>query len=136
MLYAMPMNISVSILCAPYTDQTALSAYKFVLSALSKEHTIKRIFFYGDGVLNASHLNTPPQDEINLYKGWADLADKHGLELVVCIASALRRGVIDQEEATRYEKKGYSLDAPFILSGLGQLMDAAIESDRLITFGT
>lgn len=130
------MIFSVSILSAPYTDQAAFSAYKFVEAALSKKHEVRRIFFYGEGVLNANHLNTPPQDEINLYEAWKELASSHQVELIVCIASALRRGVLDEDEAKRYEKDGHSMQAPFILSGLGQLMDAAIESDRLITFGS
>jgi len=130
------MIFSISVLSAPYTDQTAFSAYKFAEAALSQGHHIKRVFFYGEGVLNANHLNTPPQDEIDLHEAWRELASSHQIELIVCIASALRRGIIDQSEAKRYEKIGHSMQAPFILSGLGQLMDAAIESDRLITFGS
>jgi tRNA 2-thiouridine synthesizing protein D len=130
------MIFSISVLSAPYTDQAAFSAYKFVESALAKGHSVKRVFFYGEGVLNANHLNTPPQDEIDLHEAWKKLASTHQVELIVCIASALRRGVLDQNEAKRYEKDGYSMLAPFILSGLGQLVDAAIESDRLITFGS
>ena len=130
------MIISISVLSAPYTDQSAFSAYKFAQAALVKGHEIKRVFFYSEGVLNASHLNTPPQDEIDLHKAWSELANRYELELIVCIASALRRGMLDKEEAKRYEKEGHSISSPFILSGLGQLMDAAIESNRLITFGS
>lgn len=130
------MIFSVSVLSAPYADQAAFSAYKFVEASLHNGHEVRRVFFYGEGVLNANHLNTPPQDEIDLYEAWKTLASSHQVELIVCIASALRRGVLDQNEAQRYEKNGSSMQAPFILSGLGQLMDAAIESDRLITFGS
>ena len=136
MLHNLVMIFSVTVLSAPYTDQSAFSAYKFVVAALSKGHSVKRVFFYGEGVLNANHLNTPPQDEINLHEAWKELASKHDIELIVCIASALRRGVLDQDESRRYEKKGYAMQTPFILSGLGQLMDAAIDSNRLITFGS
>jgi len=129
------MIFSVCVLCAPYTSQEAFAAYQFVQAAITKGHTIHRVFFHGDGVLNANCLNTPPQDELNLHTAWVDLANTYKIELVVCIASALRRGIIDQDEAQRYEKPAYSLQAPFILSGLGQLIDAIIESDRFISFG-
>jgi tRNA 2-thiouridine synthesizing protein D len=57
------------------------------------------------------------------------------MDLVVCIAAALRRGVLNQEEAERYEKSTHNLAQEFNISGLGQLVDAAVNSDRLITFG-
>ena len=50
-------------------------------------------------------------------------------------AAAVRRGVLDANEAQRYEKPGHNLHEGFELSGLGQLTEAAIVSDRMITFG-
>jgi tRNA 2-thiouridine synthesizing protein D len=47
----------------------------------------------------------------------------------------LRRGIINATEAERYEKQGHNLTDEFVLSGLGQLVEAGLESDRLITFG-
>ena len=55
--------------------------------------------------------------------------------MVVCIAAALKRGILNQEEAERYEKPAHNLRDGFAISGLGQLVDAALMSDRLITFG-
>jgi ribosome-binding ATPase YchF (GTP1/OBG family) len=52
-----------------------------------------------------------------------------------CIAAALRRGVLNAEEATRYQRSAVNLEAPWALSGLGQLHDAAQAADRLICFG-
>lgn len=129
------MIFSISVLCSPHASQEAFAAYQFVQAAIAKGYIVRRVFFHGDGVLNACCLNTPPQDELNLYAAWVDLANTHKIELVVCIASALRRGIIDQDEAQRYEKPAHSLQPPFILSGLGQLIDAIIESDRFISFG-
>ena len=66
---------------------------------------------------------------------WSKLAQEHNLDLVTCIAAALKRGELDQSEAKRYDKDSFNLTAPFELSGLGQLLDAQINSDQLITFG-
>jgi tRNA 2-thiouridine synthesizing protein D len=53
----------------------------------------------------------------------------------VCVASALRRGMLDPTEASRYEHDAASVAPEFTISGLGQLIDAAIDCDRLVTFG-
>ena len=54
---------------------------------------------------------------------------------MVCIAAALRRGVVDQTEADRYQLPGSNLRDGYELSGLGQLVDAALTADRVVTFG-
>ncbi len=77
-----------------------------------------------------------PQDEVNLHEAWRLLAEENDLELVICVASALRRGILDQTEASRYEKPLGNVEAPFIISGLGQLIDGTINADRTMTFGS
>lgn len=129
------MKFSLAIYSAPYTSQASDTAYRFACALLESGHCIYRVFFYQDGVHNASHLTTPPQDETNLPASWQQLAQVHNIDLVVCIAAALRRGVLNQEEAERYEKSTHNLAQEFTISGLGQLVDAAVSSDRLITFG-
>ncbi len=128
------MNFSLLILASPYSQQGGLSALKFANTCLDQGHEIYRVFFYHDAVHTASSLQTPQQDETNLFKQWQELADKHQIDLVTCIAAALKRGVLDQSEAKRYDKDNCNLQAPFELSGLGQLLDAQIHSDQLITF--
>ncbi|MGO2503745.1 MAG: sulfurtransferase complex subunit TusD, partial [Cobetia marina] len=46
----------------------------------------------------------------------------------------LRRGMLDEREAARHGKQGATLEAPFELTGLGQLVEATLENDHLITF--
>ncbi|MCY1175138.1 putative sulfurtransferase DsrE [compost metagenome] len=60
---------------------------------------------------------------------------KHQLDGVVCIAAALRRGVLNPEEARRYERPAANLAEGWELSGLGQLHEAAQMADRLVSFG-
>ena len=86
-------------------------------------------------MLTGTELASPPQDEINLYSAWNELNESHSVELVVCISACLRRGIINASEAARYEKSASNLAPGFVLSGLGQLVEAGLESERLITFG-
>ena len=76
-----------------------------------------------------------PQDEDSLIQPWINLAEQRAVELIVCISSALKRGMLDASEAERYDKPGATLHPAFSISGLRQLVDARINSDRMITFG-
>ena len=129
------MIFSIVVTGAPYSSQASTSALQFSKSLLKLGHRIHRVFFYADGVHSGSALAAPPQDETNIPADWAALAREHELDLVVCIAAAVRRGVLDQNEARRYEKNGHNLGDDFNLSGLGQLVEAGILSDRVVTFG-
>ncbi len=77
----------------------------------------------------------PPQDDRNLQKAWTDLAQKYKLDLVVCIAAAQRRGILDEGEAKRHGKDADNIAPGFRISGLGQLVEAGIVADRLVVFG-
>lgn len=129
------MKFSIVVNAAPHSNEGGRSAYHFARAALAGGHEIYRIFFYHDGVLNANSLNQLAQDETDLQAQWVELAHEHGFELAVCIASALRRGVLDASEADRYDKPVSNLHAAFTIVGLGQLVDADLHSDRLVTFG-
>ncbi|WP_251359737.1 sulfurtransferase complex subunit TusD [Kangiella sp. TOML190] len=126
---------SLLVTANPYSQQGQYSALAFARSLLQLGHNLKRVFFYSDGVLVASRLNCPPSDEINLTKAWATLAIEQDVELTVCVTAALVRGIVNQAEAERNALTGDNLDPAFELSGLGQLSEALLESDRLITFG-
>lgn len=128
------MNFTLNVCGAPLSSQSADSAYRFASAALASGHQIDRIFFYGDGVLCANSLQSPPSDELNLFSKWSELANKYQLSLIVCIAAAVRRGILNQDEAKRYNKAQYNLTAPFEVSGLGQLIESVVNSDRTLTF--
>ena len=51
------------------------------------------------------------------------------------MAAAQRRGLLDADEAQRHGKDADNIAPGFRISGLGQLIEAAIQSDRLVTFG-
>ena len=129
------MKFGIVVNEGPYTHQASDTAYQFAKAALEKGHEVIRVFFYHDGVNNATRLTIPPQDDRNVQKNWSELGEKHSLDLVVCIAAAQRRGILDANEAKRQGKDADNIAPFFRISGLGQLIDAGINADRLVTFG-
>ena len=111
----------------PYQHQASDSAYNFTKAALEKGHEIFRVFFYNDGVYNGTRLGVPPQDDRNIPKLWQELAEQHELDLVVCVAAAQRRGILDADEAKRHGKDADNIAPKFRISGLGQVIEAGIQ---------
>ncbi|GEN24562.1 sulfurtransferase complex subunit TusD [Halomonas cupida] len=128
------MRYGILLLGAPYSNQAAHSALRFARTIIARGHQLDSVFFYHEGVHNAARLAAPPQDEPHLVDGWAELQREHGVKLDVCIAAALRRGLMDEEQAGRHGKEGHSVERPFELTGLGQLVDLGLRCDRLVTF--
>ncbi|MEL6710634.1 MAG: sulfurtransferase complex subunit TusD [Pseudomonadota bacterium] len=129
------MKFTIQVNDGPYQHQASDSAYHFTLAALHKGHQIVRVFFYHDGVLNSSHLITPPQDDRHVVARWSQLATDFAVDLVVCVAAAQRRGIVDEAEASRHGLAVANIAPGFRLGGLGQLVEAVLSGDRLITFG-
>lgn len=129
------MKFGILINVGPYQHQASDSAYHFAKAAIDRGHEVFRIFFYHDGVNNGTRLTTPPRDDRNVVARWSALAEEHGVDLVLCVAAAQRRGIADADEAARHGKDADNIAPGFRISGLGQLIEAAIEADRLVTFG-
>lgn len=115
------------------TDQS-IRALDFARAVIQKGHAVKGVFFYEDGVLNASQYIMPESDEPNPSNEWRQLAFNHQIELHVCIAAAQRRGILDNEIAKVHKLQGHSADPMFRLSGLGQLAELILSTDRFIQF--
>ncbi len=128
------MKFAIAVFSATHAPSSR-RALLFAQAALAGGHEIVRLFFYQDGVFNAANNLVTPQDEQDIARQWREFVSQHQLDGVVCIAAALRRGVLNTEEAARYQRSAVNLDAPWALSGLGQLHDAAQAADRLICFG-
>jgi tRNA 2-thiouridine synthesizing protein D len=118
------MKYGILILDGPYNHQASDSAYNFIKAAMDKGHEIAGIFFYNDGVLNSNKHIDPPADDRNIANRWKELGAT-GIDIVICIAAAKRRGITDDAvlENTR-------------ISGLGQLVDMTLNADRMLTFGS
>ena len=120
---------------APQSGEAANSALRFAGTLLEMGHHIERLFFYGDGVINSSNLTVMPQDETNLPAVWNALIEENGLSSVVCVSSAIRRGIVDSAEARRHELPASSCYTSSEIGGLGQLIEALSNCDRTLSFG-
>ncbi len=129
------MKFGIVVSEGPYTHQASDSAYHFVKAAIEGGHEVPRVFFYHDGVNIGTRLSVPPQDERNIQEQWTAIAKENSIDLVICIAAAQRRGMLDENEAKRQGKDADNIAEGFRISGLGQLIEMGIQSDRLITFG-
>lgn len=129
------MKYSILIQGSPFSTKACHSAYTFSQTLLAATtHQLEGVFFYGDSVLIANKLMQPPRDEYNITSAWQQLAEQHNIPLYICIAAAVRRGIINETEMQRYELSGHTLAAPFQLEGLGSLVQLMTTTDRLITF--
>jgi tRNA 2-thiouridine synthesizing protein D len=128
------MNIAIAIHGDAATSESPRLALRFARAAVAKGHGIHRVFFYHAGVNLANSLIVQPQGEADPSAEWAAFATEQGIELAVCIAAALRRGVLGSEDAARYERAATNVSAPFQIVGLGQMVEAAITADRFVTF--
>lgn len=117
-----------------YGTQAARSAYQFARAVIGQGHTLVRVFFYQDGVYNGSALTAPASDEFDLLAAWQQLAGEHQVELQTCVAAALRRGVVSEQEAKQNQLPGSNLAAGFEQAGLGGLAEAMLTADRIIQF--
>ncbi len=129
------MKFAILVNEGPYQHQASDSAYQFAVAALESGHEVDRVFFYHDGVNNGTNLSTPPQDDRHIQKRWTALAQEKKVDLVLCVAACQRRGMVDDGERERNKKDATNIADGFRISGLGQLIEAGIEADRLITFG-
>lgn len=128
------MEFAMMVLGAPYSHQAVHSAIRFAEALPLSGHRLATAFFYHDGVYTASRLVTPPQDEPHLTARWQAIVQAQDTQLQVCIAAALRRGIIDAGEAERHTLPCANLAEGFMLAGLSEWLVAARQCDRTITF--
>ncbi|MGD8119224.1 MULTISPECIES: sulfurtransferase complex subunit TusD [unclassified Vibrio] len=126
--YTLVVNGSV------YGSQSARSAYQFAQAVIEQGHTLVSVFFYQDGVNNGSALTVPANDEFDLVKAWQSLANQHSVRLETCVAAALRRGVVSQDEANQHGLSQSNLAQGFQQAGLGSLAEAMLVQDRVVQF--
>jgi len=127
------MKFAIALFAAPHTP-AARRALRFAEAVVESGHKIVRLFLYQEGVQTASSNIVMAQDETDIARQWQQFIGQQQLDAVVCIASALRRGLLDEGEAKRYGKAAVNLNEPWQLSGLGQLHEAIQQSDRLVCF--
>lgn len=128
------MRFAMMVTGPAYGTQQASSALRFAQAVLAEGHHLESIFFYREGVYNANQLTAPASDEFDLVRAWQQLNQQHGVELHICVAAALRRGVTDDEQAALQQLPAANLQPGFTLSGLGALAQASLTCDRMVQF--
>lgn len=116
------MKFSIFVNCPP-TLPAAKAALRFCQNLSVSNHTLHRVFFFEDGVLNSAH-SEPLCDQ------WAALISKHQLDAVCCVNACVRVSL-----ANGKGKATQDMHPAFKLAGLGQLVEASVASERCITFG-
>lgn len=117
------MRFVLLVLTPPDMGASARHALKFAEATIAGGHSIGCVFFFDAGALTAASGAAAAQDEEDIRHGWSGLASQQGLDLVACVASAQRFGI--EEHAV----------APgFSIAGLGSLIEATANADRVITF--
>ena len=128
------MQINVLVTGGLYSAQSAYSALQFCRAALGAGHTVSQVFFYQDGVSQASALSMSLADEFEPVQQWQEFSQASGCDLVVCVSAGERRGLISDAQAQEFGKTSHSLHPAFKVEGLGVLHDACLSAQRTVTF--
>jgi tRNA 2-thiouridine synthesizing protein D len=118
----------------PNSTDLHIAAVDFARAAILGGHSLRRVFFYADGVYAGLASQQAPQGQESALHLWRQLKNESDIPLQACIANAIRRGVTDAREAKRYNLGEATLADCFELSGLGEMAVAFHDSDRIIQF--
>ena len=129
------MKYAIQVNAGPNASDAGLVAYRFIQAALQARHQVLQVFFYQEGILHAQAYALPPDDELNMPQLWSELASEYGIDLVVCISAAQRRGLLCADEVRRQGLSDDYLADGFRIAGLGQWLDATLKADRCLVFG-
>ncbi len=126
------MNTLLLITKSPY-HPIAAHALRYAKSYLHKNDKTLKVFFYGDAAITANQLLWQPADQPNLSKDWQQLSEVYGINLPVCVSTALTRGITDEKNAQRHKLDSNNLAAEFSLVGLSELV-VAMQNSKVIQF--
>lgn len=123
----------------------AWHSYRLAKAACDAKVAV-RVFFYKDAASIANGFAWQPKDTSHVQHAWQTLATQYGLELPVCVGTALARGVVDADNAKRHgiqstlDERTEHADAAvsnlaphFTLTGLGTLSELLTDASRVIT---
>lgn len=110
-----PLVYTLVIKHGPDQHDKQLRALRFAKALCNRGHLLRRVFFYGDGV------KTILPSHSTMISSWQKLVTPPNAqcELILCSASAERLHV-------------KSVPEHFVIGGLGSLIEAGFDSDRVI----
>lgn len=127
------MRYALLVTCSPQQCAASDTAYRFTTAALTMGQDIVRVFFHGEGIYHALATLTPPAEPAPARR-WQELAERHALDLVVCVAAAQRRGLLTPEENRRRHYHDDLLAPGFRIAGLSQWIEAVQRAERVVVF--
>jgi len=119
-------KLAVVITTPPYSNLT-ITALNYIEAALNANVTIVGVFFYQDGVLNASNKVQIASDEFQTISRWHTLHQTHQLPLHLCNTAGEKRGLSDEESYS-------DINSAFTVSGLGELVEITNQAQRVVQF--
>lgn len=126
------MNYTLIVSSNPRERANAL-ALDFANAALAQGDALRCVFFIDHGASTALCTRSDAQDERDMTAQWAAIAAH--CELCVCSASAQKFGVISDVDTARNNTDiPQTLHPAFTIGGLGVLIEATDNSDRVLNF--
>ena len=130
----MTSDFAIMVQGAPFSSQSHYSALRFSQALLAQGHRLVQVFFHGDAALVASSLIVTPSEEMDLTQSWQQLSREHDVNLVVCSAAAIRRGILCQDDAEANDKEQQNLADQFDIGGAASFMAASLSADKTLVF--
>jgi len=131
-------TLSVVVTTPPSSPLTA-TVIDYINQAVECGVKVVGVFFYQDGVLNASKHLCIPNDEYQINSAWKQLNQQHNIELHVCISACEKRGLSDEITTSNSAISESTLNDSnisdyFTVSGLGELVQLTAKADRVVQF--
>jgi len=127
------------VVTTPPSSYLTITAIDFIKGAIEAGIDVVGIFFYQDGVLNASANLSIPNDEFQTANEWQKLHTIHNMSLHVCISACEMRGLTDEIDVDGNSPSGNNdqqsnINQYFTVSGLGELVELTSKSQRMVQF--
>jgi tRNA 2-thiouridine synthesizing protein D len=127
------------VITTPPSSYLTITAIDYITHAINAGIDVVGVFFYQDGVLNASANISIPNDEYQTHKQWQTLNEKHGINLHVCITACEKRGLSDelageQSDQVNQSTSQSNISQYFTVSGLGELVELTARADKMVQF--
>lgn len=128
------MRYALLNLSSPADGQCLVTAARVANGLVRRGHQIDTVFFSDAATAVGLVSLSMPQDELCVQSEWQRIAAEHQIDLVLCVASALQRGVVGPDSPGDAVNQA-SLAEGFRIGGLGELVRATHTADRVLTFG-
>jgi len=120
------MNFGFLVLGSPFSSYSCHTALDIVSACLKEGHSVHRVFFYQDAVLIGNKHIESVNSSDRCQESWQSLQREYDLDLTLCISAAQRRGISELKQSDNVAEG-------FCISGLGQLIEATLVCDRMVT---